>query len=348
MTRRVLFLALISTCVGPASAPIARADDPPPGVKPREVHWPGEGGKKIEVSVGIFLVSFARINLREESFDMAGYLDTSWVDPNLALPPGERRGRLRRYAHGVIWAPALEFVNAVEQVNAERDADLYVADDGRVTQRVRFSHKFQSPFRLERFPFDAQILSVVVAPFDPFAKDLNLVVDPGRVGQLEEASAPDWQIMRVSARDELLPGGDPTDRRFVFEVRIRRQWNYYFYRVLFPMTFLVIATWTVFWFEPNNLQPQISTALAILLSFVTFNYAVDFSLPKVSYLTFIDRYALTSFGFVLAVTFAVSALHVLIREKGLDLALRLQRRARWAFPLAYLLTIIGQAMLAFR
>ena len=72
------------------------------------------------------------------------------------------------------------------------------------------------------------------------------------------------------------------------------------------MTLLAFASWTVFWFEPTNLQPQISTSLAILLSFVTFNYAIDFSLPKVAYLTFIDRYILTSFAFVLSVTFAVA------------------------------------------
>jgi len=36
-------------------------------------------GKKVAVNLGIVVVEFARINLREESFDMAGYLDTSWT-----------------------------------------------------------------------------------------------------------------------------------------------------------------------------------------------------------------------------------------------------------------------------
>jgi hypothetical protein len=146
----------------------------------------------------------------------------------------------------------------------------------------------------------------------------------------------------------LTPGGDPSDRRFIFEVMIRRRATYYLWRVLVPMTFLVIATWTVFWFDPSNFQPLISTSLAILLSFVTFNYAIDFSLPKVAYLTFIDRFALTSFGFVLAVTFAVSAIHVLVRRGKVNSALAFQRRARWAFPSAYTLSIVAQAALAFR
>jgi hypothetical protein len=292
--------------------------------RPKPVRWPGEGGKKVIVNLGIVVVEFARINLREESFDMAGYLDTSWTDPALALKSDEKPDSVRRYRPGQIWAPALEFVNAVEQVPSEREGDLYVADDGQVTQRVRFSHKFQSTLRLERFPFDYQTLTIVVASFDPTARDLILAKEPNRVGRLEEASVPDWTIIDTGARIAESPTGDPSQRRFLFDVEVRRKSTFYLWRVLIPLTLLVLASWTVFWFEPTNLQPQISTSLAILLSFVTFNYAIDFSLPKVAYLTFSDRYILTSFGFVLSVTFAVAILHVVLRKMGDARAARLQ------------------------
>ena len=270
---------------------------------------------------------------------MAGYLDTSWTDPFLALGSSEKPVGVRRYRAGQIWAPALEFVNAVEQVATEREGDFYVADDGRVTQRVRFSHKFQSPMHLERFPFDQQALTIVVAPFDPTARDLILVMDPEGGRRLEDASVPDWMIVGIDARIDKPRSGDPTASRFLFEVKVRRQSTFYVWRVLLPLSLLVCASWTVFWFEPTNLQPQISTSLAILLSLVTFNYAIDFSLPKVAYLTFIDRYTLTSFAFVLSVTFAVSALHVLMRVQGVERGVRLQARARWVFPVAYLAAV---------
>ena len=303
--------------------------------RPQPVRWPGEGGKKVEISIGIVVVEFARINLREESFDMAGYLDTSWTDPSLALKPDEKPAGVRRYRPGQIWAPALEFVNAVEQVAAEREGDLYVDEDGGVTQRVRFSHKFQSAMHLQRFPFDRQSMTIVVAPFDPTARDLILVEAPGRVRQLEEASVPDWNIVGIEARIAESKGGDPADRRFLSVVEVRRQSTFYIWRVLVPLTLLEFASWTVFWFEPTNLEPQISTSLAILLSFVTFNFAIDFSIPKVAYLTFIDRYTLTSFGFVLSVIFLVAAIHVLLKAKGEEHATRWQTKARWAFPSAY-------------
>ena len=332
---------------GPTTAAGAEIPELTPQLRLEGIHWPGEGGRRIRVSIGVYLVDFARINLREESFDMAGYLDTAWVDPTLALKPGDARGRVRRYRPGQVWSPALEFVNAVEQVTTEREGDLYVADDGRVAQRVRFSHKFQSALNLTRFPFDSQTLKIQVAPFDPFARDLELVVDPKKVGRLEEASATDWDIEGVGARIEERPGA-ADDERFVFEVKVARRSTFYVWRVLLPMTLLVIASWSVFWFEPVNLQPQISTGLAILLSLVTFTYAIDFSLPKVAYLTFIDRYTLTSFAFVLMAIFTVSVIHVIVRARGAEGVARIQSRARLAFPIGFALAVAANAAFSLR
>ena len=110
---------------------------------------------------------------------MAGYLDTNWTDPSLARRPDEKPVGVRRSARSDLGA-SVEFVNAIEQVPTEREGDLYVDDDGRVTQRIRFSHKFQSTLRLERFPFDNQTLTIIVAPFDPTARGLILAEARGR------------------------------------------------------------------------------------------------------------------------------------------------------------------------
>jgi hypothetical protein len=79
---------------------------------------------------------------------------------------------------------------------------------------------------------------------------------------------------------------------------------------------------------------------------VTFNYAIDFSLPKVAYLTLIDRYILTSFAFVLSVTFAVAIIHVIFTKMGDRPATRLQAKLRWFFPAAYLATIAAMMAIA--
>ena len=48
---------------------------------------------------------------------------------------------------------------------------------------------------------------------------------------------------------------------------------------------LVVASWVIFWFDVTQLQPQISTALGILLSTVLFSFGTDFGMPRAPYLT---------------------------------------------------------------
>jgi hypothetical protein len=319
------------------------ADEPPI----REgIRWPGEGGQRIAVTVGITIIDFTRISPQDEAFEMAGYLDLAWTDPTLGgggKPAG--RGR-RRFQKGDIWSPELEFVNAAEQASSEREGDLYVGPDGRVVQRVRFSHKFRSPLYLKRFPFDRQTLKIVVSPFDPFAKDIDLVADRKATGKLPGASVPDWTIDGVDARVKAPDDGDPSDQEFVFRVEVTRRSTFYVWRVFLPLTLLVVASWSVFWIDEAVAPAKFGTAVTVLVSLVAFSYSIDFSLPKVPYLTFIDSFSLTVFGYVLSVIFAVTTIHFLHTRRGPEPAEQLQELARWAFPASFFAVIAIMAILS--
>src|SRR5205085_12396835 len=97
--------------------------------------------------------------------------------------------------------------------------------------------------------------------------------------------------------------------RFTKEVEVDRRATFYVWRVMIPLFFLALVPWAAFWFEPVGLQPQISTCLASLIALVTFNFAIDFSLPKLVYLTLIDKHALIGFMFVVLSVAAVSMIH---------------------------------------
>ena len=326
---------------GPGSAGAGEAKDAPPVAE--GIRWPGEGGKRIAVSVGITIIDFARISPQDEAFEMAGYLDLAWTDPTLAIPEGRPARARRRFRMEDIWAPELEFVNAAEQVRSEREGDLYVERDGRVAQRVRFSHNFRSSLQLRRFPFDRQVLTIVIAPFDPFARDIDLVVDRRASGKLPGASVPDWAIEGVEARVGPPTGGDPTEQEFVFEVKVRRRSTFYVWRVFLPLAMLVMASWSVFWIDEEVAPAKFGTAVTVLVSLVAFSYTIDFSLPKVPYLTFVDTFSFTVFAYVLSVIFAVTAIHFLHRTRGAEFAGRLEARARWAFPASFLAVVTIQS-----
>jgi hypothetical protein len=89
--------------------------------RPKGIRWPGEGGKTVDISVGIILIDFARINIREEAFDMAGYLDTSWTDPSLTLREGEPSEGVRRFKPGQISPFRMQALLALAQYFSNGD-----------------------------------------------------------------------------------------------------------------------------------------------------------------------------------------------------------------------------------
>ena len=92
-----------------------------------------------------------------------------------------------------------------------------------------------------------------------------------------------------------------------------------------------MASWVIFWFDVTQLQPQISTALSIMLSTVLFSFGTDFGIARVPYLTLVDRQVLLSFLFAFFAIVSVGFLHVVQLRKGQAVAQRDQRRLRGSF-----------------
>ena len=115
---------------------------------------------------------------------------------------------------------------------------------------------------------------------------------------------------------------------------------------MLPLTLLAVVSFAVFWFEPVGLQPQISTCMASLIALVAFNFAIDFSLPKVAYLTLIDKHALIGFGFVAAAVVEVVLVHRAVVGNRVPAALRIQHISRLVFPIAYALANGGGVRVA--
>ena len=318
----------------------ALAFPPPADAQSPTPRPPMVDGKPVEVAIGFYVLDFARVTSREESFDVIGYLEMSWRDPSLANPsaegPAGRQGKPLDARRD--WTPRVYFENALDQPRFHAEPVPEVDASGRVTSWAIVSGKFSAPMDLRRFPFDRQVMPIRVGSFDEdrlvvFATKPELVM----VGA--EAFATDWEILRASSRVDRhrYVAGQESYPRLVHEVTLKRRSTFYVWRVMMPLTLLAIVSWASFWFEPVGLQPQISTCMAALISLVAFNFAIDFSLPKVSYLTLIDKHALIGFGFVALSIAVVTVIHVAVTAGRMDLARAIQRVARWAFLPAYVL-----------
>ncbi|AMV37843.1 Cys-loop ligand-gated ion channel [Planctomyces sp. SH-PL62] len=284
----------------------------------------------MEVGVGFHIVDFGRITAREETFDVTAHLELRWRDPRLA---GGVVG-------GGMWTPRLNFDNAAEAPRPHGEPEIEVDPDGRVTSRSIISGKFSTPLDLRKFPFDAQDLVVRISLFHDRSK-VRFAPIPEAMHMHDDASITDWSLLeqtyRVDSR-RYRPDGEEYSV-VAYLVRAKRRSTFYVWRVLLPLTLLSLIPTLVFWFEPTNLQPQISTCMGTLIAMLAFGYSVDFALPKVAYLTIVDRHAMVGFLAATAATIAVTVIHRSVAVGAVPAALKAQRRLRLLYPAAYLAVV---------
>lgn len=299
-------------------------------------------GKPVDVNIGFYIIDFARVTSRDETFDATGYLELSWREPALVRSPGpdEKPGAWKPVDPSTIWTPRVFFENALEQPKFHSDPVVEADGDGVVTSWVILSGKFSTPMDLRNFPFDRQVLPVRIASFDDGSL-VRFTLNPKLVQLGDEAFASDWKIIGPAARVDshrYVPSQEAYPR-LIYQVTVARRATFYVCRVMVPLALLVIVSWAAFWFDPVGLQPQISTCMASLIALVAFNFAIDFSLPKVAYLTLIDKHALMGFGFVSAAVLAVTIIHLFVIHEHMRAARIFQRISRWGSPLAYALAV---------
>lgn len=115
---------------------------------------PTDNGRPVKVTIGFYLLDFARITSRDESFDATGYLEMSWRDPRLAWTrrPGEGERDTHRVDASETWTPRIFFENAVEQPKIHNDPVVEVDPTGLVTGWMIISGKFSSEMSLRSLP----------------------------------------------------------------------------------------------------------------------------------------------------------------------------------------------------
>ena len=291
---------------------------------------PAEEGKPVEVGVGFHVVDFGRITARDESFDVTFQLELRWRDPRLAEKGGD----------GKIWTPRLNFDNAEEPPKPHGEPVIELAPGGWVVSRSVYTAKFSTPLDVQAFPFDGQDLYVRISLFDDASK-IRFRPLPESMHMHDDAFITDWSVVGQSYKiktRKYRPGGDVYSV-MEYLVKVERESTFYVWRVLLPLTLLSLIPALVFWFEPTNLQPQISTCMGTLIAMLTFGYSVDFALPKVAYLTLVDRHAMIGFALATGATIAVGAVHRRVTRADVPGALRLQRWLRALYPIVYILAV---------
>ena len=196
-----------------------------------------------------------------------------------------------------VWWPSIEFVNASGGGSLDRHW-LTIDADGHVAYTARFNALVTSSMHLRQFPFDSQSLYIPIESYFHPSSDVVFVVDEGSTGFDPSNSLAEWDVLSVATsvdENDYAQLGEffGSYSRFVFDIRIKRQWGFHLWKVFLPLLVIMACSWTVFWIQ--DLATNVGIAFTILLTVVAFNLAIADTLPKVPYLTFMDSVMVVSY-----------------------------------------------------
>jgi|GEM_PF-500754 len=256
----------------------------------------------IEVRVGVKVQQITFVDQAAENFGVVATIRLDWTDPELAFSPDEVQrpqmifagNRFAEYIEerGLLWP---EFTIYNQQGNRWVQNRIVQLDaDGRASYAERFSTTLQAPdFDFQLYPFDRQRFFVRV---HSVMRDENFIYkELEDFSNLSEALGEEEWVFTGwgTSLDKEAGSLGAVTSRFTFEMEARRQLNYYMYRIFLPVLFIVVLSGLTFFL--NDYTKRIELCSANLLLFIAFNFTIAASLPRLGYLTFLDKILIGAF-----------------------------------------------------
>jgi Neurotransmitter-gated ion-channel ligand binding domain len=332
-TSLLLLTALASYACATAARPATAGKAPTPE-QPRYVR------------VGVVIRNIIGIDEVKENWQVNGLLVAKWNDPSLRYRPRGRE-QLSRELPTNVWKPDFEFTNEDSTTNFYF-VDLYVQPDGTVTSTQRFTATLGTNSDLRRFPFDSQVLPLVV---QASGDDLDsTILTPDRKGTSLSnrgyVQLAQWKPLSLTERVGTVAGSARHAKDIEFLLKVQRNPKSYILKFIVPLLLLVMISWVTFWLshEEFKARDQLQSAVATLLIVVAFNITVSNLLPRTEYVTYIDALLFTCFIFVIIAIGAIVVTHLLQIKHSEKLALFVRRLSGIVLPVTFLVT---QAVLFF-
>ena len=325
-------LLLLTATALPFTFTAAAETDPCAVTKSETRVRPDPDGEPIRVEVGVFLIDIVDVDELKESFKVDLVLSLFWRDPRLSA---EVRGEAMddcTLGLGDIWDPD---VHPVNQRGVTRDVaqDVDIAPDGTVRFSERITGELSTSLDLDEFPFDKQSLRIQLASFEYGPQDVVFVVDESETGRIEDVFIGGWDILENTSDTDVRPLTVNTRQQTRLEhtILVERRSNFFLWKFVVPLSFIVLMAWSVFWIDPRMTGPQIGVATASVFSLIAFLISLRGVIPRVDYLTRLDELVLSATLLVfLALGEAIITTRLSMQERH-ELANQIDRMSRWVY-----------------
>ena len=300
-----------------------------PGIRVDE--RPGPADLPTQVTVGLRLLNVTAIEDTTQTMTADFLVSLSWTDLRLAAFEGCQFGL------DEVWTPQIDIINAGRLFTRLRK-QVEVRESGRVHYVQRYLGPLVFKYDAHRFPFDKHDIVIFLISFEYGEKEVRIIIDEDFTGRRpDEFDVPDWTISQVKAgvSSIYLDALNQSHSKFDFSISSKRRSGYYVWKVIMPLMLIVFMSWTVFWIDPSHFGPQIGMSATSMLTLIAFQFAMANILPRLSYYTVLDKFIAGSTILVfLALIESVTTSYLITKQK-IEVAMRMDRVCRWAFPVAF-------------
>lgn len=276
-----------------------------------------------EVFVAIKVFSLLNCDIIAQTFQAEFRIVLDWHEPALAEDGAEAGAGKSRKVSVAEWEGSERtrglFVPRPLVRNGTRDVQqtagrLDVWPDGRVSQAWDFRGAMMHEFDLRPFPFDDQVLKVVLRLKQTRA---GLYVEPRpsttRTSMIDQVLLPEWEVSPVIkaftvASDPAKSTSGLSYNELVLTLHCTRVSESYLWNIGLLIFLLQSLSFACFALDPRDIADRVSLGLTLVLSAVALRFIVAEQLPKSAHLTALERYMNLAFGFIYGVTIEAFAL----------------------------------------
>ncbi|XP_052084876.1 gamma-aminobutyric acid receptor subunit beta-1-like isoform X1 [Mytilus californianus] len=210
------------------------------------------------------------------------------------------------------WSPKLVVQNLENSVlnNVWKEVTVDKNNEAYIVEKRRIKGTFRERQELHDFPFDFQEISVSVTSEHP-SDEVVLLEDENEISSLTVTCFTgdhEWELRDFVEAEIKEISKDISD--FVsatfpllkLKTLARRKFGYFILNILLVMTFISCLPLTIFAVSRDLIENRIFLGFLLILIGVTFRFITNKVLPKISYLTTLDKYILACMIFMFLCT----------------------------------------------
>ena len=273
---------------------------------------PGEGNKKVPVTIDVKINSFNSFDISDSKFKLQLVLGIKWFDARLKfnnLRPKKSANVMGPTEKSSVWFPAVVFVNTEQKLKSVVDEEavivvekkgkgmavddtftenklLYRGDENPIHYERLDNIKYDCVYQLQWYPFDTQRCEIVIGQAEAMMDYVDQI--PGNFTYSGPRDLTMYFIKRTYMARKIRDGS----QRIIIEVTIGRRLLTFILTTILPTLLLNLIGHSSNYFKEFFFEGIISLNVTVMLVLTTMFINISNNLPKTAYLKMIDTWLL--------------------------------------------------------